>query len=228
MKASGIYKIQSITKPERCYIGSAVDIYDRWSCHRRDLKRGIHHSRKLQRHYNKYGESDIIFTIIELCFSEFLTAREQHHINNVKPYFNICRIAGSCLGLKRSDETKQKLSKSHKGHIPWSKGKHLSEEHRGKIKKIHILNKQIPPSRKGISHSEETRKKISDAMKGRSLSEEVKKKIKESAKNRQKITEETRIKLSQSHKGQFGYWTGKHLSEETKRKISETKKRKAA
>jgi len=109
MKISGIYKIQSIIKPERFYIGSAVDVSDRWRCHLKDLRRNKHHSPKLQRHFDKYGESDLVFIIIEPCLHVFLTVREDTYLHPIKPYFNICPNAGSRLGTK--------------GQIPWNKGK---------------------------------------------------------------------------------------------------------
>jgi len=155
MKISGIYKIQSKIKPERCYIGSAVNIDYRWKVHLYDFKKNKHHSIKLQRHYNKYGKQDLIFIIVELCFPEFLTAREQYYIDTLNPFFNICKIAGSSLGIKRSEETKQKLSIVRRRRDPHSIetrkkmsssniGKHyrvaskktilkLSESHKGKI-----------------------------------------------------------------------------------------------
>ena len=57
MIISGIYKIQSIIKPERCYIGSAVNIQKRWRDHKRELRNNKHSNKKLQNHCNKYGES---------------------------------------------------------------------------------------------------------------------------------------------------------------------------
>jgi len=110
MKISGIYKIQSQIKPDRVYIGSAIDIKDRWWNHIGKLKNNKHGNAKLQNHFNKYGENDLIFIIIEPCFSQFLIIREQFYINTTNPYFNICKIAGSCLGRKHSEESKIKMS----------------------------------------------------------------------------------------------------------------------
>lgn len=60
---SGIYKIQSICKPERIYVGSAVYFASRWSIHRVMLRKGNHHSRQMQRYFDKkrrgHGNSDL-------------------------------------------------------------------------------------------------------------------------------------------------------------------------
>ncbi len=107
MKISGIYKIQSRIKPERIYIGSAVDMKNRWNLHLYKLKKGVHHSIILQNHYNKYGENDLQFSILELVmFKEDLIRREQYYIDKIKPEFNICKKAGSSLGTQRTEEQK--------------------------------------------------------------------------------------------------------------------------
>ena len=130
MKNSGIYKIQSIIKPERCYIGSAVCIGKRWNEHLRTLRKGNHKNSKLQNHFNKYGKNDFIFSIIICCDKEDLIITEQFFIDSYKPWFNLCKIAGNTLGIhfKLSEETKIKISNSHKGINVWMKGRHLSEE----------------------------------------------------------------------------------------------------
>ena len=63
MNISGIYKIKSKVKPERIYIGSSVNIQERWRKHINYLKNNKHQSIKLQRHYNKYGKNDLVFSI---------------------------------------------------------------------------------------------------------------------------------------------------------------------
>lgn len=75
----------------------------------------------------------------------------------------------SQLGKKRSEETRKKLSESHKGNASSWKGKRASEETRKKLSESHME----------ISPSKETRKKLSEALKGRKRSEETLKKIKE-------------------------------------------------
>ena len=69
---------------------------------------------------------------------------------------------------------------------------------------------------KGVTRSEETKKKISEAKKGKKLSEEHRKKISESQKGHTS-TDETKKKISATLKGHT-------VSEETRKKISEAKK----
>ena len=42
MKIIGVYKIESLIKPKRCYIGSSIDINKRWLSHLGDLRRNKH------------------------------------------------------------------------------------------------------------------------------------------------------------------------------------------
>ena len=72
MKLPGIYQIQSKIKPQRIYIGSAINIQKRWWMHLFDLRKNKHSSSKLQRHYDKYGESDLQFSILLGCEKENL------------------------------------------------------------------------------------------------------------------------------------------------------------
>lgn len=60
---TGIYGIRSKVK-FIYYIGQSLDIYSRWYEHKRVLMNGCHHSKKLQRHFNKYGLDDLEFIII--------------------------------------------------------------------------------------------------------------------------------------------------------------------
>jgi group I intron endonuclease len=204
MKISGIYKIQSIIKPERVYIGSSQDIKGRWRCHLKDLRRNKH-TNKLQRHYNKYGEPDLVFTIIEPCFPQFLIEKEQFYINQYNPYFNNRKLAESNLGVIPSLETRKKMSDS-------AKVKYFSDAHR---KNISIANK-------GKIRTEETRKKISMSKMGHKLSEEACKKISIASKGRKTFLGRTHSLESKRRMSEAR--TGKKASIETKLKMSISKK----
>ena len=147
-------------------------------------------------------------------------------------------------GIPRSQETKEKLRKANTGKPSPMKGKHHTEEAKKKISLVHKgkrlseeHRKYISEMLRGIKHppiSEETRKKMSAAKmghrswnKGILHSEEIKRKIRE-ARKRQIFTEETRNKMSMSHKGKPCTWrkglTG-IFSEETLVKFSIAQKK---
>lgn len=163
MKQSGIYMLQSISKPERIYIGSAVDLYHRRAQHLYGLRNNKHGNSKLQNHYNKYREIDLVFSILAICDTEELIPvngvvwLEQFFIWAYDPWFNIAKIAGSQLGTIRSDESRKKISDGHLGHTPWNKGKtgvyselyiKTWKEHHGNL------------TRKDCTHTEESKQKM--------------------------------------------------------------------
>lgn len=106
---SGIYKIIS-KQNSKTYIGSAVNLSRRFSIHKRDLKNTTHHSKPLQNHVNKYGLDDLIFLVVEYVKIDDLISREQYYLDNENPKFNVCKVAGTCLGIKH-DTSKTKHQK---------------------------------------------------------------------------------------------------------------------
>lgn len=157
MKTSCVYKIQSISSPERVYVGSTNDYDRRIKCHISKLKNNTHHSAILQNHVNKHGIEDLNFSIIELCLSIGLLLREQYYIDKLNPHFNICKIAGSPEGHKHNNKSIQKISEAAKERIPWNKGKKVSEEIR--LKLVNNLNmRKITLRGRKISEHERQRR----------------------------------------------------------------------
>lgn len=109
MNTSGIYKIVNILT-KKFYIGSAKNIKRRWSYHKSSLIKNLHSNNHLQKAWNKYGEENFEFEIIEECSSEkdILLSREQFYIDTLKPEYNILRIAGSNQGRIYGEETRIK------------------------------------------------------------------------------------------------------------------------
>lgn len=109
-----IYAIKN-TINKHLYVGSARDFLVRKYKHLNDLRKGKHHSLYLQRAYNKYGEQGFRFVVLETVRKESqLLKREQHYLDKLNPVYNICHTAGSCLGIKLSEERKEALRKSSK------------------------------------------------------------------------------------------------------------------
>lgn len=196
MNQSGIYKIQSLIKKERIYIGSAINLKNRKACHLSKLRLGKHANKKLQNHYNKYGADDLIFTVLEYCKPSLLIKKEQEHINFNNPFFNINPIAGSSLGRKTTEETKQKMRKPRRNFVPWNKGIKCSEETKIKISKI---NKGMQ-NMLGKHHSEESKRKMSISRTGLKRSQETKDKIRIALTNK-KFTETHKKNISISKIG---------------------------
>ena len=107
-KVSGVYAIENLTNGKR-YIGSAIDVYDRWKLHRQRLKNNTHHAAYLQRAYNKYGVDNFEYLVLYECqpVKEDLLFYEQWFINLFGDY-NSSKTAGSPLGYKHTEETIKK------------------------------------------------------------------------------------------------------------------------
>jgi len=108
---SGIYIIKSTTN-DKSYIGSTVDFKDRFYRHKRHLKLNKHKNSHLQNYYNKHGEGSLVFDILEYCDPTILIEREQHYMDTLLPKFNIHKIADRPVNVKRTEATKQKISKN--------------------------------------------------------------------------------------------------------------------
>ena len=66
-KICGIYCIENILNHKK-YIGQSIDINNRWYTHKSKLNTNKHHSKYLQRSWNKYGEYFFDFYIIRSGF----------------------------------------------------------------------------------------------------------------------------------------------------------------
>jgi len=111
---SGIYMITTNIN-EKFYIGSALNLNDRFNRHSNLLKRNKHQNVHLQNIWNKYKNCQLNFYILEKCSDILLIEREQFWIDNLKPLLNINPTAYSRKGIKLSNETKLKISLKLKG-----------------------------------------------------------------------------------------------------------------
>src|SRR3954471_4347596 len=75
-KVSGIYIFQC-TETGGMYIGSSINLYDRFYAHLNDLSSNLY----LQNAANKYGWDSFNFRVIETCSPTELVTREQFNLN---------------------------------------------------------------------------------------------------------------------------------------------------
>jgi group I intron endonuclease len=184
MGTSGIYEIRN-TVNGRCYYGSAIDVERRESDHRKGLNGEYHGNGYLQRAWKKYGESAFTFSLLEIVDKkEDLIPREQVYLDEaflprkLRPY-NICRVAGSLLGTRRTDECRARLSELKLGKPANPEaGAKISEKLRGRKKSLESIAKRTL-SRMGFKHSDEARAKISLGKTGvKQTSEHIEKRAK--------------------------------------------------
>lgn len=114
MTNSGVYQILNIID-NKMYIGSSINVSSRLKTHIYNLKNNKHCNKHLQSAWDKYGEENFIFEILErVCNKENLIEREQYWIDKLIPQYNIRLEAKSNLGLKASEKTRAKMRDSAK------------------------------------------------------------------------------------------------------------------
>lgn len=154
---SGIYQITSPSGKR--YIGSALNIKQRWKHHRTTLRNGVHHNDHLQKSCNKHGFDALEFKVLLICDKSNLTFYEQRAIDIIRPEFNILRTARSALGFKFSEQQlatlkeavstpEYKAKKSASARAQWSDP---------------VQRARLMSSRTNVS--EEARKKMSESAK---------------------------------------------------------------
>lgn len=111
---SGVYKIIN-TVNGKFYIGSSEKLTKRFAQHISELKSRKHHCGHLQKAWDKYGEQNFKLEILVKCPKEYVLKLEQWFIDNLKPEYNICPIAGSAKGRKLTELHKEKLRQANLG-----------------------------------------------------------------------------------------------------------------
>ncbi len=158
----GIYKI--INKINgKYYVGSSKNIDDnfgRWYKHKYYLNKNKHHNSHLQNSWNKCGENNFEWTIVELCEESDLLKIEQKYLDEAKLNKNLCYNKTFLAGrVEWTDEMKQKISKLHKN-------KQLSKNHKQILKNIRIKMIGINAPNYGKKHSIETKNLFSKQRSG--------------------------------------------------------------
>jgi len=161
----GIYTITN-TMTGGVYVGSSHDVHRRWRAHRHQLKHGKHHSRRLQRAWNKLGEEHFVFAVMEAVPDlDLLLSREQHWIDTLEAFsrhkgYNMYPTPHGRRGAKASDELRAKLSALRKG----KKKPPFSAEHRAMIADARRGTKATPEQRAQMSAMRKGKKRSGTAL----------------------------------------------------------------
>lgn len=148
--------INTINK--KVYIGSTNNINNRFNNHKNELNRSIHHNEHLQNAWNKYGFDSFEFKTLAVCSDSERNNCEQtfmdlYNSQNHDYGYNIRDADAHSL----SEETKHKISKSHKG-------KTLTEKHKQNLSKSLKGRKGYWKNKK---FSNEHKQKLSESHKGK-------------------------------------------------------------
>lgn len=154
----GIYSIYSKSQ-NKYYIGKSIDIHKRFLKHKSDLRLNQHHSKYLQNVYNKYGEDDLVFQVIQECSYEESGELEKYYIkqfNSFKDGFNETEGGEwGAPGRKFSEETLKKMSENIRGE------KNPCYNKWGDMNPHNKISKQIASYIYFFTHSNKTFPKIS-------------------------------------------------------------------
>ncbi len=143
----GVYKIVNISTG-KYYVGSTIMTFlKRWYHHQSLLRSGKHKNTYLQNSYNKYGDNDFEFQIIEVCDKDQCLVREQYWLDklnctNKDLAYNINSNATNVTSKEVIEKRRQTMIRKYasgefdhlkeiqRNRIPWNKGKsYISTDH---------------------------------------------------------------------------------------------------
>lgn len=135
-KISGIYKIRNRING-KYYIGSSDNILGtsgRWMEHINGLKSNRHDNSYLQHSWNKYGQQNFEFSILEEVPKSGLFLIEQKYLDQAKKDGKKCynlsflAVGGGFLGKKHSEKSKRQTSEKLKGRPSPMRGRKILPE----------------------------------------------------------------------------------------------------
>ena len=113
----GIYRIKNKTN-DKCYYGSSKNIEKRLKTHLNQLKNKKHINSILQRAWDKYGENNFIFEVVEECKLENLFEVEQKYIDTCGDY-NIGLKASGGDNISKNPNKDKIVENIKKGSKLW-------------------------------------------------------------------------------------------------------------
>jgi group I intron endonuclease len=149
-KKSGIYMLTNKINNKR-YIGSAIDLNKRISRYFQKSYLLKNKNFLIVKAIKKYGISNFYISILEYTnpLVSDLLKQEQYWLDQIRPEYNILKIAGNSLGYKHSELVKFKISQKRLG----VKMEEITKERISRSLKVSKLV--------GHKHSIDTKKKLS-------------------------------------------------------------------
>jgi len=136
---SGIYRFTNKTNGN-IYIGSSKNLGNRFSnyfnlSYISKIKNNLTISRALIK-YGYLNFTRCALEILEYCDVSDLLVREQFYLDLLKPKYNIAKIAGSTIGIQKSQKIKNLISKSLKSFHSKNKSPLLGKKHTKETKEL--------------------------------------------------------------------------------------------
>lgn len=129
-KIIGIYSIENVIN-KKCYVGSSTHILLRFDQHKTLLRHQKHNNLYLQNAWNKYGESNFRFEILEKCSDALLLIAEQSWVDILGDY----NITKEVIRNTPSAESKRKMSETRTAKIASGE---IAKNNTKKIKKYDL------------------------------------------------------------------------------------------
>ncbi len=211
---SGIYYIFN-NSDGKLYVGSSNNLNQRKKSHFLLLRKNKHDNSYLQNSWNKYGEKNFEFIIIQLIDKDFLLECEQYWMDYFKSYrrnsgYNLSnKSGGGCSGIILTEQTKKRMSLNQQGVRNNFYGKKHTKESLQKISQC-SSGKNNPFY--GKHHTEKTKLHLSQCSTGN--------KNALGSKRSKEYCENMSIARTGKLVGKDNPMYGKHHTEEAKKKIS--------
>jgi len=200
-KEFGIYRITNLVNG-KSYIGkTGMNFGDRWDCHRSQLNRGYHDNPHLQHAWKKYGKDAFEFRVIESASDvSCLDNLERKYIKQYRDQDKSYNIldggdGGFLLGSHLSEETKRKIGEKNRVSMT---GRKTSDETRAKMSESHRNRYKSWTVEDRMKHG----KKMAECASGYKWSDESKRNFSELQRTRpngSKLTIETVYEIRRLH-----------------------------
>ena len=178
---TGVYYITNLLNG-KMIVGSGI-LKDRKKDHFSKLRHNKHKNPYLQKSFNKNGEENFVWGIIEYCEHDKCIENETfwvRFLNTQDPNkgYNINDPTTFRLGLKNSEKNRKGISERMQGN-KINLGRKRSEEECQSLKNAYTLERKekLKNLRLGKKYSEETCRNISKGLMGKKKSEEGKKNL---------------------------------------------------